>query len=44
MVGILDDQHSPIAEEIHQTNLSLPISFYHTESDILNVIDVINRF
>ncbi len=44
MVGILDDQQTPIAEEIHQTTLSLPISYYHTEQDILNVIDVINRF
>lgn len=44
MIGILDTQHSPIAEEIHQTTLSLPISFFHTEQDILRVIEVMNTF
>ncbi|MBD3750391.1 MAG: DegT/DnrJ/EryC1/StrS family aminotransferase [Sphingobacteriales bacterium] len=34
----------PIAEEIHQTTLSLPISFAHTEQDIEKVIEVMNRF
>jgi dTDP-4-amino-4,6-dideoxygalactose transaminase len=44
MIGILDNQQTPIAEEIHQTTLSLPISFYHTEADILKVIEVMNKF
>jgi dTDP-4-amino-4,6-dideoxygalactose transaminase len=44
MIGILDTQDTPIAEEIHQTTLSLPISFYHTEQDILKVIEVMNKF
>ena len=44
MIGILDKQPSPIAEEIHQTTLSLPISFYHTEQDILKVIEAMNKF
>ncbi len=44
MIGILDKQPSPIAEEIHQTTLSLPISFYHTEQDILKVIETMNKF
>ncbi len=44
MVGIIDNQPTPIAEEIHQTTLSLPISFYHTEQDILRVIEVMNQF
>jgi len=44
MIGILDNQDTPIAEEIHQTTLSLPISFYHTEQDILRVIEVMNKF
>lgn len=34
----------PISEEIHQTTLSLPISFFHTEEDILRVIDKLNRW
>ncbi|MFD1769672.1 DegT/DnrJ/EryC1/StrS family aminotransferase [Sphingobacterium suaedae] len=34
----------PLAEEIHKTVLSLPISFGHTESEILQVIDVMNKF
>lgn len=44
MVGILDDQSSPIAEKIHQTTLSLPISYFHTEQDVLRVIEVMNTF
>lgn len=44
MEGILDDQFTPIAEEIHQTTLSLPISYFHTEADISRVIEVMNRF
>ena len=35
MNGILDKQITPIANEIHNTTLSLPISYFHTESDIL---------
>jgi len=44
MAGILDNQPSPIAETIHQTTLSLPISFFHTEADILHVVEVMNTF
>jgi dTDP-4-amino-4,6-dideoxygalactose transaminase len=44
MIGILDTQETPIAEEIHQTTLSLPISYFHTEDDILQVIEVMNKF
>ena len=45
MKGILDIQDAtPIAEEIHNTVLSLPISFGHTQEDIEKVIDTINRF
>ncbi|MBL0329977.1 MAG: DegT/DnrJ/EryC1/StrS family aminotransferase [Bacteroidetes bacterium] len=44
MIGIIDDQTTPIAEKIHQTTLSLPISFYHTEEDILRVIEAMNKF
>ena len=44
MKGILDSEPTPIAEEIHRTTLSLPISFFHTHSDIERVIEVMNRF
>lgn len=44
MQGILDDQLSPIAEEIHQTTLSLPISYFHTKQDVQQVIKVMNKF
>jgi dTDP-4-amino-4,6-dideoxygalactose transaminase len=32
----------PISEEIHQTTLSLPISYFHTKEDVLKVVDVMN--
>ena len=44
MKGILDSQMTPIAEEIHATTLSLPISYYHTEQDVLKVIELMNSF
>ena len=44
MIGILDKQQTPIAEEIHTTTLSLPISYFHLEADILKVIEVMNKF
>ena len=44
MIGILDTQPTPIAQLIHQTTLSLPISYYHTENDIRRVIEVMNKF
>jgi dTDP-4-amino-4,6-dideoxygalactose transaminase len=34
----------PIAEEIHRTTLSLPISFSHTEHDIEQVVEIANKF
>jgi len=34
----------PIAEEIHQTTLSLPISYAHNKAEIEKVIEAINRF
>lgn len=35
---------TPIAEEIHNTTLSLPISYFHSESEIMQVIEVLNNF
>jgi dTDP-4-amino-4,6-dideoxygalactose transaminase len=44
MSGILDGQESSIAQEIHATTLSLPISFCHSESDILYVCKALKNF
>jgi dTDP-4-amino-4,6-dideoxygalactose transaminase len=44
MQGILAPEATPIADEIHRTTLSLPISFYHTKQDIEKVIEVMNAF
>lgn len=44
MKGVLDKTDFPISSEIHSTTLSLPISFCHSESDIMWVIDVMNKF
>ena len=34
----------PISEEIHRTTLSLPISYFHTKQDVLEVCKVMNKF
>lgn len=44
MIGILDHFKTPIAEEIHQTTLSLPISYFHSTDDIFKVIETLNKF
>ena len=42
MQGILEGEY-PISEEIHNTTLSLPISYFHTKEDILKVCEVLNE-
>jgi dTDP-4-amino-4,6-dideoxygalactose transaminase len=37
-------QSFPISEEIHQTTLSLPCSYFHTEDDVWQVINTLNKF
>ncbi len=44
MEGILSDHGYPISQEIHQTILSLPISYGHIEEDINRVVEVMNKF
>jgi dTDP-4-amino-4,6-dideoxygalactose transaminase len=34
----------PVADEIHYTTLSLPCSFCHTESEIIEVIEALNNY
>jgi dTDP-4-amino-4,6-dideoxygalactose transaminase len=43
MRGVLEGQY-PISEEIHATELSLPISIGHTEQDVLAVCAAIRAF
>ncbi len=35
---------TPIAEEIHRTTISLPISYFHKEADIEFIIETMNKF
>lgn len=44
MQGILNYACYPISEEIHNTILSLPISYFHTKDDIYQVIEIMNKF
>ena len=37
-------QPTPISEEIHDTTLSLPLSYFHTSEDILIISEAINSF
>ena len=43
MEGIITGDY-PISEEIHATTLSLPISYFHSEDDILKVCQTMNRW
>jgi dTDP-4-amino-4,6-dideoxygalactose transaminase len=43
MQGIITGNY-PISEEIHQTTLSLPISYGHTKEDIYRVVESMNKF
>lgn len=40
----LFDKSFPVSEEIHQTTLSLPVSFAHTPEDVDYVIECANKF
>ncbi|MBL1418940.1 MAG: DegT/DnrJ/EryC1/StrS family aminotransferase [Alphaproteobacteria bacterium] len=42
MKNIITETDFPISDEIHQTTLSLPISYFHTEDDILKVCEIMN--
>ncbi|MGZ3790696.1 MAG: DegT/DnrJ/EryC1/StrS family aminotransferase [Bacteriovorax sp.] len=44
MKGILSEEECPISEEIHRTTLSLPISYFHSEEDIFQVIKTLHSF
>jgi dTDP-4-amino-4,6-dideoxygalactose transaminase len=42
--ALFKDGAYPISEEIHQTTLSLPIAYFHTEDEVSYVADCINNF
>jgi dTDP-4-amino-4,6-dideoxygalactose transaminase len=42
--NIIKDVSLPISEEIHDTTLSLPISYGHSRKDIYEVVKTINGF
>lgn len=42
--GLFDNKDFTISEEIHNTTLSLPVSYFHSEADIHRVIEVMNKF
>jgi dTDP-4-amino-4,6-dideoxygalactose transaminase len=44
MRGILDSFDCPIADTIHQTTLSLPLSYAHAADEVYRVIEVMNGF
>jgi dTDP-4-amino-4,6-dideoxygalactose transaminase len=43
MQGVLSGQY-PIAQELHDTELSLPISYGHTTQDIQQICEIIQKF
>jgi len=43
MKGIINGDF-PLSEIIHETTLSLPISFFHTEENILEIVEIMNKF
>jgi dTDP-4-amino-4,6-dideoxygalactose transaminase len=44
MKNIIGHFSCPVSEEIHRTTLSLPLSYFHHEEDILAVSGCLNRF
>ncbi|HAF28014.1 MAG TPA: aminotransferase [Bacteroidales bacterium] len=43
-LSFLSHLNMPLSEEIHDTTLSLPISYYHNENEINMVVEVLNKF
>ncbi|MDP1726476.1 MAG: DegT/DnrJ/EryC1/StrS family aminotransferase [Bacteroidota bacterium] len=41
---LFKDSVFPVSENIHRTTLSLPISWFHTEKDVLLISDTINEY
>lgn len=43
MKGIIDTYETPLSDEIHETTLSLPISYCHSEEDVRQVVEILNE-
>jgi dTDP-4-amino-4,6-dideoxygalactose transaminase len=43
MSGLIAGKY-PISQKIHDTTLSLPISFFHSKNDIYRVVEVLNKY
>jgi len=43
MAGVINGEY-PISNQIHNTTLSLPISYFHTQDDIHKIIDLMNKW
>ncbi len=44
MEGIFGEEKYPISQEIHNTTLSLPLSYFHIADDVYKVVEVMNKF
>lgn len=44
MLHYFEGARFPLAEEIHKTTLSLPVSYMHTADDVSRVIELMNKF
>jgi dTDP-4-amino-4,6-dideoxygalactose transaminase len=44
LADVFGQEKMPISEEIHKTTLSLPLSWGHTEKDILTVCQMLGKF
>jgi dTDP-4-amino-4,6-dideoxygalactose transaminase len=44
LLEIFKEKSYPISEKIHNTTLSLPCSFCHSEEDIYRTVEVLNKF
>lgn len=44
LAHLFEGNNYPISEKMHQTTLSLPISYFHTETDIQYVCETLNRY
>ena len=42
--GLINQEDFPVSREIHQTTLSLPISYSHSKEDVSQVVEIMNTF
>lgn len=44
MQEVFNKEKFPISKEIHETTLSLPISYFHNTGQISEIVDILNKF